>query len=1178
MEQMVSFVSEFGLQDSEKSEIQEVLSHGDLTTAASLCGLLMRKADFRSFLDRVFIKPNPQPHEVHRLLVDLGPDSFITTNYDHLIQDAYQLVHNGLVLFPVNNDQPIEQASIVKHGSSRFIFTPHGCAEKCETVILRREDYRNLRFTMATLETLRNLLVSRPVIYFGFGLQDPDFLMIKDEIAATYRGGEREHFAIIPDVSGLQKTFWKKEYGVSILSYKTHTSAKQKQNHNELLLLLRDLQRTLKAPAPSVPSRKPPSRYTDTYATRMRNSLLRYCETTVHISVSKCEVNLPLAVVFRGDLSPGIDTVDHSGKHTLTFKAAMPVQELFDSVESTILIGVPGSGKTTAITKYAMTLAERTRSKLLSTLALNEKIKHALPVIIPMNEYNGDVKEMIKSRLPRSVDSAEALENGWLVVILDGIDSVPRSFIESKVFANNIRWFMSRFPHNRYIFTSRTTNYLSNVNLPVFELQSLSPEAVERHLVEHLGIGLDDLGYDFVTRTRLLGILKNPLILTIFTKTSKEVKRSYSSQADLIGEYVSTVERKMREENEEFKDIPLRTLLASLAYSMIDSGCQTVDANKILEIFHHVLSLHRLSYSTADDVLKILLAQGVLVPTAEGRTGFFHQSITEYLAACQLANAYLKDTSIMKDKINFFRWDETILLFVALLPSSYSRRALRTISDIDMILACKAFESATFHDRFLGLRLFDLIHERLCNVDSSTAEKEDLAEAMLHLAPYGRKKVLQRLLDDPIMGGTASIFLARMGVKAVTPKISKLLLKDRKWPSDFAKALYILADDSTIAQLIRYGKCANPDELAMENLAEVVKRFESEQLYSEILKLIASKVTKERAFAATILGKLDSTESKELLAKMLFDSNKDVLWRVIFGLEGSLEGIFRHRARGPYKTEEIVLRMLELLKDKNSGHWAAGYLEEIEDDAVKRMVRQRLERSHNIYEKVNIAGLLASESPDTSKEIIVNALKRHDKWLRQPLIYAISSSNLRDLLPHILTYIRAEDHRIRTTVLDALHMSLKLEEELPISLEDCEYLMRLWEESKDYTEKSTCEYLLTDHCTRLSKELFLKRLRDENYPNREDLLEPVSRLPLVRGELNANLIDWLLSNMDYRQKHYPPSVRSPVATILGKVSDQATIKEKIVPLLESTNEVVRSNAYAAIKIAEASLGERLIRS
>src|SRR3972149_5183846 len=46
----------------------------------------------------------------------------------------------------------------------------------CHTKILTREHYRALRpESKGTIGTLPPLFISRPVVYFGFGLRDPDF-------------------------------------------------------------------------------------------------------------------------------------------------------------------------------------------------------------------------------------------------------------------------------------------------------------------------------------------------------------------------------------------------------------------------------------------------------------------------------------------------------------------------------------------------------------------------------------------------------------------------------------------------------------------------------------------------------------------------------------------------------------------------------------------------------------------------------------------------------------------------------------------------------------------------------------------------------------------------------------------------------------------------------------------
>lgn len=162
---MVDFLEAHGASEEDCAEIIRMKDRGDLLSAASMGKLLMSSAEFTDFVDEVFISSNPQPHEIHELIVSLPPDSYITTNYDKLLDNAYQKVHGGLVLRAVNNNQPPEQARIQKHGSSRFVFTPHGRAESVDTMVVTNEDYRELtNHSQATIEATRNLLVSRPVL------------------------------------------------------------------------------------------------------------------------------------------------------------------------------------------------------------------------------------------------------------------------------------------------------------------------------------------------------------------------------------------------------------------------------------------------------------------------------------------------------------------------------------------------------------------------------------------------------------------------------------------------------------------------------------------------------------------------------------------------------------------------------------------------------------------------------------------------------------------------------------------------------------------------------------------------------------------------------------------------------------------------------------------------------
>ena len=1171
IKQMVEFLCDSGLQSKEKSEIEQILLDGDLLTGASLCTSLMRKGNFRDFIEEVFIKPNTKPHEIHRIIANLGPDSFITTNYDRLIDNAYQLVHDGLVLSPINNDQPIEQARILKHGASRFIFAPHGRSEKCDTIILTREDYRGLKYnSKSTLMTLQHLLISRPVLYLGFGLLDPDFLMIKDEIAATYQGGERDHFAIMPDISDLQKNFWKEEYGINIISYNTKEfesiendgQKKKDKKHDELLILLRDLHHTCKGSSTIKPDFSPTQ---EPFAFQVRSSLIRYCEDIIHSFSARRSNGFALTASFRKDLSPDTRLSGDYGKQQSILRTrSIPALELFNSFGNLILIGSPGAGKSHAVATYAAILAKSTLNMLrCNSEPTNSDIRHSMPLILPMREYSGDIKEMIASRLPRSVDVDKALKCGYLVLILDAVNEVSRNLVDSKVLANDISWLISRFPRNKFIFTSRSVNYASFLSLPVFELEPLSFNILSRYLEDNCVNSLDNLS-DNVKR-----ILTNPLFLNLFIQANKEDIGKISNAVSLLREYFSAIEQKLIQEK-LLMDLQLMELLTPVAYQIIDNGSQTIPPEQILVHFHKIFNDHsQLNSNTAEDVFQALISLGVLVPDAEGKIGFFHQTALEYLAAFELSSLFQKDKLVLEDKINFLRWDETIILFISLLSPKQSEIVLRRIAENDIVFACRAFESAAIQEQTIGHQLFDIMYQRISKSPLSVPEKENIARAIRHIGSYGKKDVLLKLLDDNVMANASAIALARMNVKDAVPKITELLLKDNIWPSDFAKALGLLVDESIIPQLIECGKQVNEESLVHSNLATILSKFESEYLYSELYKLAQSEVSTEKQFAAEILNEMNSDRAMECLTQMLYDSDHGVLCSAILGL--------KYSQKTPYKSAAITAQMFELISNEESGSFAAFYLKDIADEFIFKEALNRLQNPRNDYERINLCTIIAKSDPETSKKILFDALDNYNPSLHESLYSALGSLDIKYLIPEIFVYLKKDDAKLRLTALDALRRALGHEEQLSIDKENCEFLITILETTDEYMEKHTAGTLLTRHCSSLSKDMLLNRFSDVTYPFREHLIEFVAYLPLVKGDLPIDVIEWLITKLHDKSEMCSMDAWNPVAHILGRVCDEGNLKEKIIPLLNSSNEVLRSNAYVVVSEAERVLGKRFIK-
>lgn len=85
------------------------------------------------------------------------------------------------------------------------------------------------------------LLASRPVLYLGFGLRDPDFIYVRDLLANTYKGGIRDHYAIMADVSAQEIDYWRRNYGIHLLNYTTIERPDNSRDHSPLLTLLDEL-------------------------------------------------------------------------------------------------------------------------------------------------------------------------------------------------------------------------------------------------------------------------------------------------------------------------------------------------------------------------------------------------------------------------------------------------------------------------------------------------------------------------------------------------------------------------------------------------------------------------------------------------------------------------------------------------------------------------------------------------------------------------------------------------------------------------------------------------------------------------------------------------------------------------------------------------------------------------
>jgi HEAT repeat protein len=631
--------------------------------------------------------------------------------------------------------------------------------------------------------------------------------------------------------------------------------------------------------------------------------------------------------------------------------------------------------------------------------------------------------------------------------------------------------------------------------------------------------------------------------------------------------YFKTIEHKF--EAVSAAHVSLMLMLRPIAYRLISEGSQALNAPEIKREFRKVIARQKHHQQVGSgEVLNALILYGLLVPDTEGRVGFFHQTALEYVAAVELLSRYSKGSVSVRKLLGLRRWDETIILFIALLPGSERRRVLQEVSEIDIIFACHAFESATVKDGSIGLSLFDILAEKLSGKRLPTQKRKLLARAAIGLAPYGRKPVLAKWLDDKDeeVASSAAAFLGLMGAKEFVPRFISKLRKERVWPSKFAKALELLVNESVVKALVKAGETSR-GELAQSNFADVLQRFESDEVYSEVKRLSRSRTSRKRKFAVRILSNFESNRSVNILEDMLQDSNAEVRDEVIFGLEHS---------RAPHKTNRVIARMFNLLADRDSGQWAADFLISVSDASIILEAERRIASPINAHEFINLCAILARLDPNTARSLLFEKLDDYKPSFHDSLVFALAKLPVDCLLPNILSFLRSENDSLRSTVLDTLDWVRRPGEQLPISKKDCEYLVRLWERPSVQNRADVSvhfTFLLGDAFQSIAKPLLLKRLSNPKYKLRVQLLPIISRMPLAKGDLSSAMIEWVLSEF----KIGLPPYEWPPGEIVGMVAGESMVSKKLIPLLLSSNPNVRNNAYRAIRAIENRLGRRLLK-
>jgi hypothetical protein len=289
-------------------------------------------------------------------------------------------------------------------------------------------------------------------------------------------------------------------------------------------------------------------------------------------------------------------------------------------------------------------------------------------------------------------------------IYLDSFNEMPREYWESGSYEADFSKVIADNADASFIIGSRTTDGLSKVGFPFYRLDQIDEGFVTTEL-ERLKI---DVGGRFQREVRWL--LQKPFYFQLVASRTVSLPEQ-AHPRDFYRTYFTGLTSSFQERFGQSFDLEYPLSLA--AYEAINRGEEAQPLADVLQILKTQLEGAGLGEILAPDVANWLVSKSVVIPYRGARIAFFHQSATEYLAACELARRYQLSSQLLKEKLSLRRWDHALFLTLSLLPPSDGVAFLNTVVEVDFALALDATKYLEFDRDEVVAKLLSEIPSRI---------------------------------------------------------------------------------------------------------------------------------------------------------------------------------------------------------------------------------------------------------------------------------------------------------------------------------------------------------------------------------------------------------------------------------------------------------------------------------
>lgn len=300
-----------------------------------------------------------------------------------------------------------------------------------------------------------------------------------------------------------------------------------------------------------------------------------------------------------------------------------------------VLVGAPGSGKTTTLRKV---LHERARQIL--ELSQNNK----LPVFIAAKNYskiNGnDFETLISRALGTDIgNTIQLLNSGNLHILIDGVNEIDSD--QRYGAFDEINKLMDYYLDCAFIISSRKYGFQNKFKIKEFELKEFQEPEIREFLFKHNPEKAETIWQELESNKKILALASNPLMLfmifAVSFKTGKIPKNKgvlfdFFIKGILENEYTKTSEtRKFHYEHVESYLLERLDVLALFSFSMKKEGKVSIEKERLKNIIHKEHDY---------DVFFELLNSPLFVEDGDN-ISFYHETFLDYFAALHIKQQFL---------------------------------------------------------------------------------------------------------------------------------------------------------------------------------------------------------------------------------------------------------------------------------------------------------------------------------------------------------------------------------------------------------------------------------------------------------------------------------------------------------------------------------------------------------